>query len=170
MKKAGKRQLYLSKIDAMKLEGGFLVLYSGMQITRLELDNKIRYKADDYKSLNEYYKQKMQQIHIVGEFANMMVRNYNEALQFVNEYFQMDYRMFISKYFKGNRKGEINRNITPQKYNKLFCELSQAQRDIIDDNSSKYIVVAAGPGSIDDESWNYAKNIMTKYENNKSNQ
>jgi ATP-dependent DNA helicase RecQ len=112
----------------------------------------------------------MQQIHIVGEFANMMVRNYNEALQFVNEYFQMDYRMFISKYFKGNRKGEINRNITPQKYNKLFCELSQAQRDIIDDNSSKYIVVAAGPGSIDDESWNYAKNIMTKYENNKSNQ
>ena len=35
--------LYLSKIDAMKLEGGFLVLYSGMQITRLELDNKIRY-------------------------------------------------------------------------------------------------------------------------------
>ena len=139
--------LYLSKIDAMKLEGGFLVLYSGMQITRLELDNKIRYKADDYKDLNEYYKQKMQQIHIVGEFANMMVRNYQEALQFVNEYFQMDYRMFIAKYFKGNRKNEINRNITPEKYNKLFNELSQIQREIIDDDVSKYVVVAAGPGS-----------------------
>ncbi len=74
--------LYLSKIDAMKLEGGFLVLYSGMQITRLEMDNKIRYKADDYKSLNEYYKHKIQQIHIVGEFANMMVRNYDEAFAF----------------------------------------------------------------------------------------
>lgn len=139
--------LYLSKIDAMKLEGGFLVLYSGMQITRLELDNKIRYKADDYKDLNAYYKQKMQQIHIVGEFANMMVRNYQEALQFVNEYFQMDYRMFIAKYFKGNRKNEINRNITPDKYNKLFQELSQRQREIIDDDVSKYVVVAAGPGS-----------------------
>jgi len=139
--------LYLSKIDAIKLEGGFLVLYSGMEITRLELDNKIRYKADDYKDLNAYYKQKMQQIHIVGEFANMMVRNYQEALQFVNEYFQMDYRMFIAKYFKGNRKNEINRNITPEKYNKLFDELSQIQREIIDDDASKYVVVAAGPGS-----------------------
>ncbi len=139
--------LYLSKIDAVKLEGGFLVLYSGMQITRLEMDNKIRYKVDDYKRLNEYYKQKMQQIHIVGEFANMMVRNYNEALQFVNEYFQMDYRLFIAKYFKGNRKNEINRNITPERYNRLFAELSSVQREIIDNDTSKYIVVAAGPGS-----------------------
>lgn len=139
--------LYLSKIDAMKLEGGFLVLYSGMQITRLEMDNKIRYKADDYKSLNAYYRQKMQQIHIVGEFANMMVRNYHEALQFVNEYFQMDYKLFIAKYFKGNRKNEINRNITPEKYNKLFSQLSDVQREIIDNDTSKYIVVAAGPGS-----------------------
>lgn len=139
--------LYLSKIDAMKLEGGFLVLYSGMQITRLELDNKIRYKADDYRSLNEYYKQRMQQIHIVGEFANMMVRDYGQALQFVNDYFQMDYKLFITKYFKGNRKYEINRNITPEKFNKLFGGLSDIQREIIDDDESKYIVVAAGPGS-----------------------
>ena len=123
------------------------MLYSGMQITRLEMDNKIRYKADDYKSLNAYYKQKMQQIHIVGEFANMMVRNYDEALQFVNDYFQMDYKLFIAKYFKGNRKNEINRNITPEKYNKLFAELSDVQREIIDNDVSKYIVVAAGPGS-----------------------
>lgn len=139
--------LYLSKIDAMKLEGGFLVLYSGMQITRLELDNKIKYKLDDYRSLNEYYKQKMQQIHIVGEFANMMVRDYGQALQFVNDYFQMDYKLFITKYFKGNRKNEINRNITPEKYNKLFSSLSEVQREIIDDDESKYILVAAGPGS-----------------------
>lgn len=139
--------LYLSKIDAMKLEGGFLVLYSGMQITRLELDNKIRYKTDDYKSLNEYYQQKMQQIHIVGEFANMMVRDYGQALQFVNDYFQMDYKLFLTKYFRGSRKYEINRNITPEKYNKLFGGLSDVQREIIDDDKSNYIVVSAGPGS-----------------------
>lgn len=139
--------LYLSKIGAMRLEGGFLVLYNGMHITRLEMDNKIRYKAEDYKSLNEYYQQKMQQIHIVGEFANMMLRDYDDALQFVNEYFQMDYKLFLAKYFKGNRKSEINRNITPQKYNKLFNQLSESQRRIIDDDKSKYIVVAAGPGS-----------------------
>lgn len=67
--------LYLSKIGAMRLEGGFLVLYNGLEIKRLILDNKIRYKQEDYKTLNEYYRQKIQQIHIVGEYANLMVRD-----------------------------------------------------------------------------------------------
>ena len=139
--------LFLSKIGALKLEGGFLVLYSGMRIRRLELDNRIQYKQDDYKQLNEFYQQKIQQIHIVGEYARMMVRNYDEALQFVSDYFQMDYKKFLSQYFKGERSTEIVRNITPEKYRQLFSSLSERQLEIINDDSSKYIVVAAGPGS-----------------------
>ena len=139
--------LYLTKIEALTLEGGFLVLYQTMHIRRLEMDNRIQYKQDDYRQLNEFYKQKIQMIHIVGEYANMMVQNYDDALQFVSDYFQMDYKAFLSKYFKGNRMGEINRNITPQKYNELMGKLSVRQREIIDDASSQYIVVAAGPGS-----------------------
>lgn len=139
--------LYLSKIGSMKLEGGFLVLYNGMEVNRLITDNKIRYKADDYKALSEYYKQKIQQIHIVGEYANLMVKDYNAALQFVRDYFGMDFKRFIAKYFKGERAKEINRNITPDKYIQLFGELSDVQSKIINDADSKYIVVAAGPGS-----------------------
>ena len=139
--------LYLSKIGAMKLEGGFLVLYNGMEVKRLILDNKIRYKVDDYKMMSEFYKQKIQQIHIVGEYANLMVRDYNAALQFVQDYFHMDFRKFIAKYFKGERAKEIDRNITPDKYNQLFGELSDIQSQIINDSDSRYIVVAAGPGS-----------------------
>lgn len=139
--------LYLSKIESLQLEGGFLVLYNAMEIRRLELDNHIQYKNEDYKQLDEFYKQKIQQIHIVGEYANMMVKSYDDALQFVNDYFQMDYKLFLSKYFKGNRLGEINRNITPQKYAQLFDCLSKVQREIIDDSESENIVVAAGPGS-----------------------
>lgn len=139
--------LYLSKIGAISLQGGFLVSYNGMEIKRLVMDNKIRYKNEDYRQLSEFYKQKIQQIHIVGEYANLMVRDYNAALQFVNDYFQMDFKRFISKYFKGNRAAEIERNITPEKYNQLFNELSDKQSEIINDDESKYIVVAAGPGS-----------------------
>lgn len=138
--------LYLSKIGALKLEGGFLVLYNAMDIHRLK-DNKTRYKQDDYRLLNEFYKQKVQQVHIVGEYANLMVRDYDAALQYVQDYFQMDYKKFITKYFKGDRISEIQRNLTPQKYQKLFGELSQRQMEIITDKESKYIVVAAGPGS-----------------------
>ena len=139
--------LYLSKIGAMRLEGGFLVLYNAMEIKRKVFDNKIRYKVDDYRMLDEFYKQKIRQIHIVGEYANLMVRDYDAALQFVQDYFQMDFKKFISKYFKGERAKEIGRNITPEKYKKLFSELSEVQSGIIHDAESKYIVVAAGPGS-----------------------
>ncbi len=139
--------LFLDKIGALKLEGGFLVIYSGMSIERRILDNKIRYKQEDYKQLNEYYQQKIQQIHIVGEYANMMVRDYQEALRFVNDYFQMDYKKFLAQYFSGERSTEIERNITPGKYDQIFKRLSSKQLEIIDDDHSKYIVVAAGPGS-----------------------
>lgn len=138
--------LYLSKIDAMKLEGGFMVLYNAMEIRRLK-ESRFQYKIDDYRLLNEFYKQKIQQIHIVGEYANLMVRDYAAALQYVHDYFQMDFKKFIVKYFKGERLEQIDKNITPQKYEQLFGDLSVRQREIIDDKQSRYIVVAAGPGS-----------------------
>ena len=138
--------LYLSKIGALKLEGGFLVLYNAMNIRRIK-DNKSRYKQDDYRMLNEFYKQKIQQVHIVGEYANLMVKDYQAALQYVQDYFQMDYKKFIAKYFKGERVNEIQRNLTPEKYKQLFGQLSKRQMEIISDKDSRCIVVAAGPGS-----------------------
>lgn len=139
--------LYLQKIGAMKLEGGFLVLYNKIEVERLILNNKVSYKKEDYKQLNDYYKQKIQQIHIVGEYANLMVKDYKTALEFVQDYFTMDFKAFIGKYFEGERAVEIERNITPGKYEKLFGELSETQKSIIDDKENKYLVVAAGPGS-----------------------
>ncbi len=60
---------YLSRIDAIKIEGGFLVVYNRLTIDRVEQDNKRRYKNDDYQKLNQFYENKVQQIHIVGEYA-----------------------------------------------------------------------------------------------------
>ena len=139
--------LYLSKIGALKLEGGFLVLYNGLQIHRKEMDNRVRYKQEDYRLLDAYYRQKIQQIHIVGEYANMMVKDYQAALGFVRDYFQMDYQGFIGKYFQGERQKEIIRNITPAKHRQLFGDLSPRQAEIIRDETSRILVVAAGPGS-----------------------
>ncbi|MBO4811505.1 MAG: RecQ family ATP-dependent DNA helicase [Prevotella sp.] len=138
--------LYLSNIGALKLDGGFMVLYNAMSIQRLK-DMKLRYKQEDYRMLDEFYKQKIQQVHIVGEYANLMVRSYQAAQQYVQDYFQMDYKRFVTKYFKGERIREIQRNITPKKYQKLFAQLSERQKEIISDKESRCIVVAAGPGS-----------------------
>ena len=138
--------LYLTKTELMKIEGGFIVIYNTMQIGRLA-DRRARYGKEQYRLLDEFYKQRIRQIHIVGEFANLMVRDYNAAMQFVNDYFTMDFRHFINHYFKEERRVQIDQNITPAKYNQLFGELSRRQLEIINDKQSHCIVVAAGPGS-----------------------
>ena len=138
--------LYLTKTELVKIEGGFIVIYNTMQIGRI-VDRRTRYGKEQYRLLDEFYKQRIRQIHIVGEYANLMVRDYHAALRFVNDYFTMDFRKFINQYFKEERRTQIDQNITPAKYNKLFGELSNRQCEIIDDKQSKYIVVAAGPGS-----------------------
>lgn len=137
---------YLSRIEAIKIEGGFLVVHNRLTIDRIEKNNRIQYKESDYEKLKQFYQQKVQQIHIVGEYAKKMIRNYNEALQFVDDYFRLNYSSFLAKYFH-EREGEIIQPLTPEKFRKLFGALSPAQLNIIKDKDSRYIVVAAGPGS-----------------------
>lgn len=138
---------YLSRIEAIKIEGGFMVVYNRLTIERIEQDNKKRYKVENYQKLNQFYENKVQQIHIVGEYAKKMISDYKEALQFVEDYFQLNYTSFLNKYFKGSRQNEIKLNLTPAKFRQLFGELSPTQLKIINDKETKYIVVAAGPGS-----------------------
>ena len=138
--------LYLSKTELLKLEGGFLVIYNTMLLKR-KVERRQWYGKEQYRILDEFYCQRIQQIHIVGEYANLMVRDYNAALKFVSDYFTLEYKTFISQYFKGERRTQIGKNITPAKYNKIFGSLSEKQQEIINDNYSRCIVVAAGPGS-----------------------
>jgi ATP-dependent DNA helicase RecQ len=138
---------YLSRIDAIKIEGGFLVVYNRLTIERIEQDNYKRYTKDDYQKLNQFYENKVQQIHIVGEYAKKMISDYKEALQFVEDYFQLNYSSFLKKYFPGSKLDTLKLKMTPNKFKQLFGELSPTQLKIINDNETKYIVVAAGPGS-----------------------
>ncbi|MCO5290140.1 MAG: RecQ family ATP-dependent DNA helicase [Chitinophagaceae bacterium] len=138
---------YLSRIEAIKIEGGFLVVYNRLTIERTELNNKKQYTKDDYQKLHQFYQNKVQQIHIVGEYAKKMIEDYKSALQFVEDYFHLNYSSFLQRYFPGSRQNEIKRNITPAKFQQLFGELSPTQLKIINNNETKYIVVAAGPGS-----------------------
>ena len=138
---------YLSRIESIKIEGGFLVTYNQLTIERTEANSRKSYTKDDYAKLNQFYKSKIQQIHIVGEYAKKMIVDYRDALQFVDDYFQMDYNAFLSKYFNVAKQKEMENNITPAKFKQLFGELSPSQLNIIKDSQSRYVVVAAGPGS-----------------------
>ncbi len=138
---------YLSRIGALQIEGGFLVVYNKLYINRIILNNLIKYKQEDYRKLELFYENKIQQIHIVGEYAQKMVEDYQAALQFVDDYFNLNNASFLQKYFPGNRRHEIGMKMTRSKYMQVFGELSEKQLAVVKDNSSKHIVVLAGPGS-----------------------
>ena len=81
-----------------------------------------------------------------------MIHDYRDALQFVEDYFQLNYSSFLNKYFKGSPSERNQRNITPEKFRqKLFGELSPTQLKIINDNESNTYVVAAGYSSGKDQ-------------------
>ena len=136
---------YLTKTDALTIEGGFLVIYQRLRVERIEQNNKVQYKADDYKELERFYENKIQQVHIVGEYARKMIQDYEGAVQFVEDYFNLNYSSFIRKYFQG-RQDFISRPITPRKFKELFEVLSPQQLSIVKD-VSKHTAVLAGPGS-----------------------
>jgi ATP-dependent DNA helicase RecQ len=137
---------YLSKIEAIKIEGGFLVFYKRIQIEKKE-NNRIQYKKENYEKLDLYYKNKTQQIHIVGKYAKMMIEDKNKAIQFVKDYFSKPYSEFLKTYFQGTHSKEINQVITTSKFKELFGGLSEQQLEIINDKENDFIVVTAGAGS-----------------------
>jgi ATP-dependent DNA helicase RecQ len=76
-----------------------------------------------------------------------MICDYNDALQFVDDYFKLNYSSFLRKHFPGSKVDQLRLKMTPNKFKQLFGELSPTQLKIINDNETKYIAVAAGPGS-----------------------
>ena len=138
--------LFLSKTGIISIEGGFMIIYNKLELERLA-DNNLQYKKEDYKNLDAFYKQRIQQIHIVGEFANMVVKDYDKAMIFIKDYFFMEFKAFVKKYFDSDRQKEITQNVSPKKYNEIFGSLTETQHKIISDKESRFIVVPAGPGS-----------------------
>ena len=136
--------LYLSRVDILSIEGGFLVLYNAMQIERIEYGRD--YLKSDYAKLEEFYENRKRQIHFVGEYAGLMKEDMVKAKEFERDYFTLESKEFEKKYYKGRQK-ELKSSITPKKYEELFSDLSEEQLEIIEDKDSQYIVVAAGPGS-----------------------
>lgn len=139
---------FLSRIESIKIEGGFLVIYNRLTLERLQTNNLARYTNADYRKLADHYKNKVEQIHIVGAFARRMISDYNEALLFADDYFKLDHAAFLKKYFPGkNAQEDLARSMTSARFEKLFGALSAAQLRIIRDHEHPRILVAAGPGS-----------------------
>lgn len=136
--------LYLHQVGAIKLEGGFMVIFNRLNVEDIDR-SKTRYTLEDYNDLNAYYEHKIEQIHIVGEYAKKRLANYQDSLTYVDDYFRLALDDFKQKYF--NRRGkEIKRAVTIEKFKRLVGGLDTDQMEV-HTSKEKNILVLAGPGS-----------------------
>ncbi len=137
--------LYMNDIKALKLEGGFMVSYNKLNIDEID-KNRHHFTKKNYEKMETHYLHKTEQIHIVGEYAKKSVENYESALSFVNDYFTLDYDEFLALHFP-RRKTEIQRSLTPARFEEVIKELDTHQTAVLTENKSDNTLVLAGPGS-----------------------
>ncbi len=127
--------LYLHRLNVIELKSGLLVFYNPMKIVRHQENNRKKYTLDDFAQLSRFYQSKTEQIHIVGEYAKKQLRQQEEALQFVDDYFVLDYNDFLNKYFPG-RRTKIRQAITEEQFEQIIKDLSPEQLEVVKDNKS----------------------------------
>jgi ATP-dependent DNA helicase RecQ len=139
--------LFMHKISAVELLYGRFITYMPMQI---KLNDKIfkrrKYLVSDYqKRLLKHYLTKIESIHIIGKYAQELLHNQQLAKVFMKDYFTLKYDKFKRKYKL--LKEHIQKPMTSYRYNKIYQSLSDEQKKIVDDKTTKAMMILAGPGS-----------------------
>ncbi|MDQ7047505.1 MAG: AAA family ATPase [Sulfurovum sp.] len=145
LKEIDRTLLYLHNLKIVELLNGRFISYSPMSIYKNDkLASKRKYT--EYKArLEPYYKTKVESIHIMGEYASRLKHSHSDAMKFLKDYFTLDYKKFIKRYELVKEK--IARPITQKRFDKIYKEMSDEQKQIIEDKTTKAMMILAGPGS-----------------------
>ena len=147
LKEIDKTLLYLHHLHIIELLNGRFISYSPMKITKEDKTKfKRKYTPKEYQNrLAKHYQVKIESIHIMGEYAKRLQSDDYKAGMFLRDYFILPYAEFKKKYEL--LKEKISRPITQRRYNKIFSEMSDEQKEIISDKKTKAMMILAGPGS-----------------------
>ncbi|MCB4782658.1 MAG: ATP-dependent helicase, partial [Sulfurovum sp.] len=147
LKEIDKTLLYLHHLHMIELLNGRFISYSPMKIMKEDkIKFKRKYTPKEYQNrLAKHYQVKIESIHIMGEYAKRLQSDDHKAGMFFCDYFTLPYDTFKKKYEL--LKEKISRPITQRRYNKIFSEMSDEQKEIINDKKTKAMMILAGPGS-----------------------
>ena len=142
-----KSLLYMHHLSILELLKGRFINYTPMIIQKEEkTQTKRKYTNGEYKNrLEQHYQTKIESIHIMGEYPKRLKDNDYKAILFLRDYFTLSYEGFKDKYKL--LKEKISKPITQKRYNKIFEKMSDEQKEIITDTTTKAMMILAGPGS-----------------------
>ncbi|MFK7890109.1 MAG: RecQ family ATP-dependent DNA helicase [Granulosicoccus sp.] len=138
--------LYLHQQEVLTLNHGMSVMRSAMTINLNESMDGKRFVKNHYQRLDEHYRERRIQVHVMREYAERAMHDMADALKLVLHYFQETRTQFNRRYFRG--KSEILQLATSEdSWNSIVGDLNEVQRALVTDDSDNNQLILAGPGS-----------------------
>ena len=137
--------MFLHEQKVMTLQQGLAVFRQAMTI-RL-LDTRRRYTKGDYSPLEQHYRERTFQVHVMNEYARLGSEKIRQALGLVTAYFALDKKDFVARFFAGRRE-ILERATSQDSYRRIVDNLENpAQIAIVAAPQEENMLVLAGPGS-----------------------
>ena len=137
--------LYMHLQEVLTLNHGMTVMRRAMTID-INPEKRGAYRKEDYLRLDEHYRERGIQVHVMREYAEMGLKGMATALGLVLDYFSQGKREFIMRYFAG-RERTLKLMTSEASWRTIVHSLSGAQKQAVTDDDDRNCLLLAGPGS-----------------------
>lgn len=139
--------LWLHDNKVLELDKGRSVFRSAMTIElNAEAGNR-RFSKEDFAPLEEFYRERTLQTHVMHEYARLGVEDARRASQLVGDYFTLPRKRFVRDWFKG-RADLLELATTDESFRRIVDDLNHpVQQALVEKPERGNHLVLAGPGS-----------------------
>ena len=139
--------MFLHEQQVIILQQGLAVFRQAMTIRIIPEESKRRYSKGDYSPLEQHYKERIFQVHVINEYARLGLEKIKQALELVVAYFSLDRDSFVRRYFTGRRE-VVERATSQASYHRIVDNLANpVQVAVVAAQQDENTLVLAGPGS-----------------------
>ncbi|MHC1699230.1 MAG: RecQ family ATP-dependent DNA helicase [Geobacteraceae bacterium] len=139
--------MFLHEQQVIILQQGLAVFRQAMTIRIVPEESKRRYSKGDFSPLEQHYRERIFQVHVMNEYAKLGLEKIQQAINLVSAYFTMDRTAFVQRYFSG-RKDVIDRATSQASYHRIVDNLANpVQVAVVAAMPDENMLVLAGPGS-----------------------
>lgn len=139
--------LYLHENRVVELDKGRSVFRSAMTIQTDPEALKRRFAKDDFAPLEEFYRERTLQTHVMHEYARLGSEAPDRARDLVNAYFSWPRKRFTREFFKG-RTDILELATTDESFRRIVDDLRHpVQQSLVEKPEHGNHLILAGPGS-----------------------
>ena len=115
--------MFLHEHKVITMQQGLAIFRQAMTIQLAPEAKRRRYSKMDYQPLSLHYKEKVFQVHVMSEYAQLGLQVMKKALGLILDYFSMGKLKFIDKYFS-DRKDMLERATSLESYQRIVEQLA----------------------------------------------